>query len=141
MDTGSDQMEEWYQTLSIILKEYSPDNVYNADETGIFFQCLPDKTLEFKNKDCHGGKQSKERITAMVCTNMSGTDKRPLLVIVKSSKPRCFNNVKSFPTEYDANKKAWMTSKIFVKWITKFDKTCQTKAKVCVDRRQLPRSS
>ena len=87
--------------------------------------------LKFKDKDCHGGKQSKERITAMVCGNMSGTDKRPLLVISKSSKPRCFNNIKSFPTEYDANKKAWMTSEIFVKWVTKFDKTCQRQRRKC----------
>lgn len=129
--TDSDQMEEWHRTLSIILKEYTPANVYNADETGLFFRCLPDKTLDFKNKDCHGGKQSKERITALVCANMSGTDKRPLLVLGKSAKPRCFNNVKSFPTEYDANKKAWMTSEIFVKWVTKFDKTCQRQKRKC----------
>ena len=131
VDTGSDQMEEWHRTLSVILKEYSPDNVYNADETGIFFRCLPDKTLEFKNKDCHGGKQSKERITALVCANMSGTDKRPLLVLGKSAKPRCFNNVKSYPTEYDANKKAWMTSDIFKNWVIKFDKWCQRQRRKC----------
>ena len=131
VDTGSTQMEEWHRTLSIILKEYTPDNVYNADETGLFFRCLPDKTLEFKNKDCHGGKQSKERVTAMVCANMSGTDKRPMLIIGKSAKPRCFNNVKSFPTEYDANKKAWMTSELFIKWVTKFDKTCQRQRRKC----------
>ena len=27
VDTGSTQMEEWHRTLSIILKEYTPDNV------------------------------------------------------------------------------------------------------------------
>lgn len=36
VDTGSDQMEEWHRTLYIILKEYSPENVCNADETGLF---------------------------------------------------------------------------------------------------------
>lgn len=41
--------------------------------------------------------------------------KRPLLVLGKSAKPRCFNNVKSFQTECDANKKVWMISEIFVK--------------------------
>ena len=131
VDTGSEQMEEWHRTLSMILKEYDPKNVYNADETGVFFRCLPDKTLEFKDKDCHGGKQNKERITAMVCANMSGTDKRPLLVLGRSAKPRCFNNVKTFPTEYDANKKAWMTSEIFTKWVIKFDKFCQRQRRKC----------
>ena len=115
----------------MILKEYDPKNVYNADETGVFFRCLPDKTLEFKDKDCHGGKQNKERITAMVCANMSSTDKRPLLVLGWSAKRRCFNNVKSFPTEYDANKKAWMTSEIFTKWVIKFNKFCQRQRRKC----------
>ena len=125
VDVSSNQMEEWQRTLSVILKEYKPDDIYNADETGLFYRLLPDRTLEFKNVDCHGGKQSKERITALVCANMSGTDKLPMFVLGKSSKPRCFKNVKSLPTQYDANAKAWMTGAIFTKWVTKFDKKCQ----------------
>lgn len=39
-----------------------------ADETGLFFKCLPDKTLTFKNEKCHGGKHSKERLTILLCT-------------------------------------------------------------------------
>ena len=118
----------------MILKENDPKNVY-ADETGVFFHCLPDKTLEFKDKDCHGGKHNKERLTAMVCASMSGTDKHTLLVLGRSEEPRCFNHVNSVPKEYDANKKAWMTSEIFTKWVTKFHKFCQS------DSGQLPRSS
>ena len=131
VDTESDQMDEWHRSLSMIMKEYTPDDIYNAEETGIFFRCMPDKTLEFKNIDCHGGKQSKERITGLVCANMSGTDKRPLLILGKSSKPRCFQNVRSFPTEYGANKKAWMTSEIFTNWVKKFDRTCQRQKRKC----------
>ena len=73
----------------------------------IFFTgLLPDKTLEFKNVSYHGGKLSKDRLTAMVCANMPGSDKLPVLVIGRSK------NVKSLTTEYLANKKAWMTSSI-----------------------------
>lgn len=53
---------------------------------------------------------------------MSGNDKLPILVIGKSKNPRCFKNVKSLPTEYQANKKAWMTSEIFTNWLHKLDK-------------------
>jgi hypothetical protein len=56
---------------------------------------LPDKTFEFKDVKCHGGKQSKDRLTVHVCANMSGTDKLPMFVIGKSKNPR-FKNVKSF---------------------------------------------
>jgi len=66
------------------------------------FFCLGDK--------CSGGKRSKERITVLVGSNMDGSEKIPLFVIGKSKKPRCFRNAK-IPVEYEANKKAWMTSK------------------------------
>ena len=60
---------------------------------GYFFRLLPDKTFEFKDVKCHGGKQSKDRLTALVCANMSGTDKLPMFIIGKSQNPRCFKNV------------------------------------------------
>ena len=101
-------MENWQTKLSKILQDYSPDQIYNgnetdifyrlflrsykisldqiynANETGIFYRLLPDKTLEFKNVSCHSGKLSKDRLTTMVCANMSGSDKLPILVIGKS---------------------------------------------------------
>jgi DDE superfamily endonuclease/Tc5 transposase DNA-binding domain len=100
-------------TLPGLLENYSPDDIYNADETGLYFKCLPDKTYTFRSEKCHGGKKSKERLTVMVCTNMFGTDKVKLLVIGKSKKPRCFKNVRSLPVDYASNKTAWMTSVIF----------------------------
>ncbi|XP_061169489.1 tigger transposable element-derived protein 4-like [Saccostrea echinata] len=86
---------------------------------------MPDKTLEFKGVDCHGGKSSKERLTVLVCANMSGTEKIPLFVIGKSKNPRCFKNIKTLPTSYEANKKAWITSDLFTTWLRKLDKKFQ----------------
>ncbi|KAG8236781.1 hypothetical protein J437_LFUL017083 [Ladona fulva] len=37
------------------------------------------------------------------------TEKLRPLVIGKYAKPRCFKNVRSFPCDYSAHKKAWMT--------------------------------
>ncbi|XP_033730921.1 tigger transposable element-derived protein 4-like [Pecten maximus] len=122
VDTSSDAMTKWADDLRTILSEYQPNNIFNADETGIFYRLLPDRTLDFKGTDCHGGKRSKERLTTLVCANMTGTEKLPLFIIGKSIKPRCFKNVSSLPTEYTANKKAWMTSDIFTDWIRKSDR-------------------
>ncbi|GFR65308.1 tigger transposable element-derived protein 6 [Elysia marginata] len=37
-----DEAQNWASNaLQKILKEYSPEDVYNADETGLFFQCYP----------------------------------------------------------------------------------------------------
>ncbi|XP_052699761.1 tigger transposable element-derived protein 4-like [Crassostrea angulata] len=122
VDTQSTDTVLWNEKLPNILQAYTPDNIYNADETGIFYKMLPDKTMEFKDVNCHVGKKNKERITAMVCANMSGTDKVPLLVIGRASNPRCFKHVKSLSVEYYSNKKAWMTSEIFTEWVKKLEK-------------------
>lgn len=108
--------------LPTLLADYDPRDVFNADETGLFFKCLPEKTLAFKGETCHGGKRSKERVTVMVAANMTGTEKLKLLVIGKSAKPRCFSGVKSLPVDYQNNKKAWMTSEIYESWLNKLDK-------------------
>ncbi len=114
-------MNDWKNKLACLLTEYTPDNIFNAGKTGIFYRMMPDKTLEFKSTDCHGGKQSKERSLPWCRANMSGTEKLPLLVIGKAANPRCFKNVNSLQTDYKANKCAWMTSEIFKDWLKKID--------------------
>ena len=60
---------------------------------------------------------------------MSSTDKRKLLVIGKSTKPRCFKGIRmeSLPVQYYANKNAWMTSGIFKNWLMSWDMELQYK--------------
>ncbi|XP_072155736.1 tigger transposable element-derived protein 6-like [Bemisia tabaci] len=112
----------WKGELRNLIASYSPDNVFNADETGLFFKCMPDKTLTFKEEKCHGGKHSKERITVLLAVNSTGTYKVKPLILGKSKKPRCFAGCKSLPTDYDSNRKAWMTSSLFCNWLHKLDK-------------------
>jgi len=66
-----------------------------------------------KNDKCFGGKQSKEQVTLMVCSNMTGIEKQKLLIIGKSKNPRRFKDIKSLKTKYNLNNKAWMTLDIF----------------------------
>ena len=112
-------------TLPSLLEGYEACNVFNADETGLFFKLLPDKTLTFKNEPCLSGKQSKDRITVLVGSNSDGSEKLPLLVIGKSKSPRCFKYVRSLPVEYTSSKKAWMNSQIFESWLRKLNRHFQ----------------
>jgi len=66
----------------------------------------PSKTLAQKAEPCHGGKKSKQRLTVLLGANADGRDKLRPLIIGKFKKPRCFKNIKNFPTGYEANKKA-----------------------------------
>ena len=118
--------------LPSILANYSQDDIYNADEMGLFYHMQPDRTLHFRGERCTGGKQSKERISVLVCANMSGTEKSKLLVIGKSEKPRCFKNVKTLPVIYRNNKKAWMTSSLFLEWLKSMDKKFRIEKRHCV---------
>lgn len=113
---------DWRQTrLQSLLLEYSPADVYNADEMGLFFKCLPDQTLCRKGERCTGGKLSKERLTVMVCANMDGSHKPELFVVGKSKRPRCFKGVRTLPVAYDGNTRAWMTQALFEGWLRKLD--------------------
>jgi len=55
-----------------IIAEYSPEDTYNADETGLYFRAMPEHTYLFKNKIAEGFKYSKERVTVLCCANMKG---------------------------------------------------------------------
>lgn len=114
--------EEWLSHKWPALCEgYKPEEIFNADETGLFFNLTPDKTLKFKGEQCKGGKMSKTRITVLVTANMTGSRKEKLLVIGKAKKPRCFKNIRSLPGTYENNTKSWMTSHIFEKWLRNWD--------------------
>ncbi|UYV64827.1 TIGD6 [Cordylochernes scorpioides] len=84
---------------------------------------IPDRTLAHKDENCRGVKRMKQRITVLLCCNSTGTDKRRLLIIGKSAKPRCFRNFSPhFYCTYISNSKAWMTSGIFQEWLQQFNK-------------------
>ena len=122
--------ENWLSiTLPELLGRFLPEDVYNLDETGLFYKLKPDKTLDFKGHKCSGGKKSKERLTVLVGASMTG-EKLPLLVIGKAKNPRCFKGVRNLPLEYTANRNAWMTGDIFKdylkKWNSKLSKAHRT---------------
>ncbi|XP_033229057.1 tigger transposable element-derived protein 4-like [Belonocnema kinseyi] len=87
----------------------------------VFFSNVYQIKLTFKGDTCHGGKQSKDRVTVMVCANMSGKEKLELLVIGKSKNPRCLKGVKSLPVLYESNKNAWITTSVYEDCLHKID--------------------
>ncbi|GFY69408.1 HTH CENPB-type domain-containing protein [Trichonephila inaurata madagascariensis] len=102
--------------LQHVEEGYSRDDVYKVDETRENWKALQQKkSLASKRESTAPGfKVNKERVTAMVCANASGTHTLPLLVIGKSEKPPCFKNVSCLPTLYKAQKSAWMNSAFFL---------------------------
>lgn len=96
--------------------QLTADQLYNADESGLFWKMLPQKTLAHaKESSAPGRKQNKERITFMPCCNSTGTHKLKLFVLGKSNKPRSFGN-SNIPVVYKGQKRAWVTREIFTEW-------------------------
>ena len=45
---SKEDVEPWlHSTLPDLLKKYKPEDIYNADETGLFYKLHPDCTLAF----------------------------------------------------------------------------------------------
>ena len=77
--------------LPDILSHYDASDIYNVDESGIFYQCLPNKTVTLPaERASRGMKESKQRLTMLIGANMTGEDKLDSLIIGKSVNPRCF---------------------------------------------------
>ncbi|XP_058800605.1 jerky protein homolog-like [Phymastichus coffea] len=100
---------------------YSLDQMYNADETALYFRSLPRKTLAAGHeRQAAGFKEPKERVTVMCCANATGSHKITPLVVGKFAKPRCFTKCKEenilLPVKYTSSKSAWMSKKLFLDW-------------------------
>ncbi|XP_028678617.1 jerky protein homolog-like [Erpetoichthys calabaricus] len=101
-------------------QQLTEEMIYNADETGLYYKILPDRTLAMKKDKTtkEGYKQIKDRVTMLFCCNWTGHHKLTPLCIGKFGSPRCFHNINmsSLPLDYDHSKNAWMTAAIFEKW-------------------------
>ncbi|GFV43305.1 tigger transposable element-derived protein 1 [Trichonephila clavipes] len=71
----------------------SADEVFNADETGLYWKKLPNRTSIAKDeKTASGHKASKDRITLLLCINASGDRMLKPLLINKSLRPRALKD-------------------------------------------------
>ncbi|CAJ0840660.1 8793_t:CDS:2 [Entrophospora sp. SA101] len=109
--------------LQEITSRYDLENIFNADETGLFYCMSPNQTLSTG--------PNKEILTVLLTTNATGTRKLKPIVIGKSVNPRCFKNVNMslLPVIYKSTPKAWMHSDIFEDWLRNLDNQFQRERK------------
>jgi hypothetical protein len=96
--------------LYAIIAQYDPENVYNMDETSLFFHLLPRYSLLMPDEDISttkGKKKSKDQVSFIVCANAVGTHKIPCALI---SKPKALACIKDYQwlVPYFSQAKAWM---------------------------------
>jgi hypothetical protein len=100
---------------------FVPQEVFNCDETGLFWKKMPNRTyITQEEKALPGHKPMKNRLTLLFCGNASGDCKVKPLLIYHSENPRAFrkHNVQKtqLPVMWRSNSKAWETREYFSEW-------------------------
>ena len=118
-----EKIEEDRQLIRKVLSKYQLSDIFNLDETALFYRLPPNKTLANKNEKLQGIKQSKDRLSIAVIVSASGEEFIKPIVIGHHRKPRCFSSVTWWRSlcSYFYNKTAWMTMKIFEEWLLDFN--------------------
>jgi hypothetical protein len=62
-------------------------DIINVDETGLFYNHKPSKTLSYKGDSYHGGTKSKQRVIVLLGCNADDTEKLSPLVTGKYNSP------------------------------------------------------
>ncbi|KAI0993876.1 hypothetical protein K3495_g14307 [Podosphaera aphanis] len=107
-----------------MLSNYAPADVYNMDETRLFYRAQQDRSLA--TQLLIGRKSDKERLSIVICTNENGTDKLPLWFVGSAKQPRDHRrnhggNIEQYGIKWRANKKSWMTTILFQEWLLWFE--------------------
>ncbi|MEN2499266.1 MAG: hypothetical protein MHMPM18_005160 [Marteilia pararefringens] len=72
--------------MSDRLEQFDPEILLNMDETGLFFQAFPTRTIGSKERK--GIKQSEVRVTVALCSNATGSIEIKPFLIGHSKKPK-----------------------------------------------------
>ncbi|XP_042322498.1 tigger transposable element-derived protein 1-like [Sceloporus undulatus] len=106
--------------LQKLIKEkgYHPKQVFNCDESELFWKKMPNRTFIHKNaKVAPGHKTWKERLTLVLCGNAAGHMIKPG-VVYRSKNPRALQNKNKhyLPVFWQHEKKVCVTTIVFMEW-------------------------
>ncbi|GLB34609.1 putative DDE superfamily endonuclease [Lyophyllum shimeji] len=104
---------------------YRLKDIFNMDETGLFYAMPPDRGL--MDKPTSGVKGNKKRLTYALTANADGSEKLVPFIIGKAAKPRAFQKQTGAQLGfyYRNNVKAWMTAKLYQEWLLDWDRKLQ----------------
>jgi len=112
--------EKYPETFKAIIEEkgYRPEQVFNMDETGLFWKKMPSRTfIMMEEAQAPGFKAQKDRLTLIMCGNAAGFMLKTGL-IYKSANPRAMKNKNKnlLPVHWMHNPKAWITKLLTSDW-------------------------
>lgn len=101
------------------LASFQPQDIFNCDETGLFWKRVPDHSLS--THALPGRCKEKVRIMMHFAVNQDASERLPLWIIGRSATPHAFSatriNIQSLGVYWRHNKSAWMTGAIMEEWL------------------------
>ncbi|XP_066990488.1 uncharacterized protein [Macrobrachium rosenbergii] len=118
--TDAERVAKFKDALhKIIVDEgYLPDQIFNVDETGLYWKRMPERSYIHKeSKMMPGFKAYEDRLTLLLGGNVVGYKLKPFM-IHHSGDQRALARISkhALPVHYRHNKKAWMTALLFKDW-------------------------
>ena len=110
-------VEDYRESFQELAKEYEPRNIFNLDETALFYKLTPNRTLCNQAK-ANGVKSSKERVSLVFCVSFTG-EKLPPLVIGRAAMPQGLRglDLNKIGVRYTNTPKSWMVIDLFQEYL------------------------
>ena len=122
-DINIEDVETALEEIRAKLASFKAENVYNVDETSLFYRAMPTRSYYLNHPDKRltgrGSKSlsPKDRITMLLCVNATGTSKVPPLLIGTAERPFCFRPPNPpCPLPYCHQPSAWCDRVRFLYW-------------------------
>lgn len=119
VEEAAQKMDVFRAQLHVVMESLniSLERVFNADQTGLFYQKLPNRIYCDRNKseETRGSKimHEKARLTLMVCVSAVG-EKVPLALVGNAKCPNCFSLCDKPPIAYTNQENPWFDRSITV---------------------------
>jgi hypothetical protein len=68
--------DKWRESVVPLIKQYASQDIFNMDETALFYNAQPKRMLDIKGERCHGGKAYKDRVIMLLCCNGDGSERK-----------------------------------------------------------------
>lgn len=107
-----------------ICGEYSQKDIFNMDESALYYKLGPSKALGAK--PVSGPNKSKQRLTMVLCCNADGLEKSDILLLSKAKTKHYLPNSLTVPylerhkCWWLTNSNAWMNGELMVDWLKRF---------------------
>ncbi|XP_023219201.1 tigger transposable element-derived protein 1-like [Centruroides sculpturatus] len=119
-----EEAEKFYLKFEEFIKKegYCPQQIFNCDETGLFWKRMPSHTYITKEeKNIPGHKPMKDKLMLLLGTNASGDMKLILLLVYHYENPRAFKKnsiiTENLPVMWRSNERAWVMQALFKEWL------------------------